>query len=130
MLIVDTHAILWDAFEPRRLSRRSIAAIDAAEVRGELCWADISLWEMAMLAERGRFPLPLPAASTIADMAARRSVRVLPITPNIAVRANELYVLRGEPADSLIAATALENNAPIVTVDARLAALPGVRSIW
>ena len=127
MLIVDTHAILWDAFEPARVPRRIRALIEEAEARGAVCWADISIWEIAMLAERGRFPLPPPFAATIADLAARRSVRVLPITPAIAARANQL---RGEPADSLIAATALEHGAPLVTADKRIAALPGVKSLW
>lgn len=130
MVILDTHTILWDAFEPHRLSRRARSEIEAAEARGDLGWADISVWEIAMLAERRRFPLPPPFAPTIDDLAARRMVRVLPITAPIAVRAQGLYALRGEPADSLIAATALEHDATIITADRRIAELPGVRVIW
>lgn|GEM_PF-4751592 len=35
-----------------------------------------------------------------------------------------------DPADQLIAATALELDAPLVTSDGRLQTVPGLRTIW
>lgn len=83
-----------------------------------------------MLAERGRIVLPPPFDGTLRDLIARRWAVVLPITPSTAVRANGLYALRGDPADSLIAATAIEHSATLVSADERIHALAGVKVLW
>lgn len=54
---------------------------------------------------------------------------MLAITPQIAARAMQFGTLEGDPADVLIAATALVHDAVLVTADERLLALPGLRTI-
>jgi PIN domain nuclease of toxin-antitoxin system len=130
VLLLDTHVILWDAFDPARLSRRARAAIAAAARSAGIGWCDISLWEIAMLAERGRVTLPQPVAMTLGDLIARRAAAVLAITPAVAARAGGLYGLAGDPADCLIAATALETDATLVTADHRITAMPGIKVLW
>lgn len=130
MVICDTHALVWDAVEERRLSVAARRAIAAAESRGALACCDISLWEIAMLIERGRLTAKASTKEFLSTLVARRSLRVLPVTTDIAVRSQQLLALRGDPADSLIAATALEHGASLVTVDARVASLPGIEVIW
>jgi PIN domain nuclease of toxin-antitoxin system len=53
---------------------------------------------------------------------------VLPITVEIAARSVTLS-LYGDPADRLIAATAIEHDAPLVTTDERLLACADVRTL-
>lgn len=52
MVILDSHAIVYDALDPRRLSRRAARAIEGAAAEGTLACSDISLWEIAMLVRR------------------------------------------------------------------------------
>ena len=72
-------------------------------------------------------------AAFINDLLQARHIRTLPITPEIAVLAqsDEFHTLRhGDPADRLVAATALEYGVPLVTADAELRKLRELKVIW
>ena len=85
-----------------------------------------------MLCRKGR--LALPAGITPADymdlIVQALGLAVLPITPVIATRAESGVIPHGDPADRLIAATALVQGAPLITVDQQLHVVPGLRCIW
>ena len=49
MILLDTHAWIWLAAEPERLSRRASSAIRRAARSGEIAIASISLWETTMI---------------------------------------------------------------------------------
>jgi predicted nucleic acid-binding protein len=55
---------------------------------------------------------------------------VLPVTLDIAVRAAEFQETLRDPIDCLIAATALINDAPLVTKDDRIRRSGVVATIW
>ena len=129
MLLLDTCAIIYDALEPERLSPKSLKAINAAERSGDLICSDISLWEIAMLVQKDRLNPGTDAATFIRLALMARSIEVLPITPEIAARSSEID-LHGDPADRIIAATALENNTPIVTSDRRLLKARNIPTLW
>ena len=120
--ILDTHAWIWWIDRDRRLGSKVIDALDAlaAEARPLLC--DISLWEVAMLVERGRLSFSIPFAEWLEAAAHPRTVRVVPITPSIA---EELIALppsfHRDPADRVIVATSRVLAAPLVTRDRRIA---------
>lgn len=130
MILLDTHAMIFDALAPERLGEAARAAIETAAKRGRLACADISLWEIAMLIARGRLELESEARPFIEDLLLARRMRVLPITPEVAVLAQSKEFAHGDPADRLIAATALHQRCPLVTADKRLQDLPGVATIW
>lgn len=130
MILLDTHVLIFDALAPERLSARALAAIEQGAARGELAWADISLWETAMLVARGRISPAVDAQPFIEDMLLARRVQVLTISPEIAVLAQDPAFTHGDPADRLIAATARRHGVPLVTADEKLRGLPGVTSIW
>jgi PIN domain nuclease of toxin-antitoxin system len=130
VLLLDTHVLLWDAFEPRRIARRIRAEIERAESAGTLWCADITLWELAMLLERGRVTAPVPAERLIPDLLDRRGIRVASISAPVAMRSAQLLALGGDPADSLIAATAIVHDGQLVSADARIRAMPGLRVLW
>ena len=60
--ICDTHILLFWAHEPERLSSPARQAVELGRNKGELAIADITLWELALLYERGRLVL-LPDVS-------------------------------------------------------------------
>ncbi len=129
MIVLDTCILLYEALETRRLSAKALRAIRAAESANELCCCDISLWEIAMLTEAGRLKLDVAVAPFIEAALALRGVRVLPISAEIAALSNRLG-LHKDPADRLIAATAVNRGARLVTSDEKLLNADAVPTIW
>ena len=131
-IICDTHIPLFWANAPSRLSRCAAAALEKGRQDGQLAIADISLWEIALLHERGRLRLPddVPAVEYLSRLLQALRLNVLPITANIAVLSRSSLFQHGDPADRLIAATALHGGWPLITADEKLRALPDLHCIW
>ena len=79
-----------------------------------------------MLAASGRIRVRLALESWIADMADDPAITVLPLTPASAARSVGLAGLPRDPADRLIAATALCHGLTLLTSDERIGAWGGV----
>lgn len=121
MILLDTNALIFDALQPDRLSRAARRKIQRAHAEGRLACCDISLWEVAMLVSKDRFQPGVPAVEFLDLALTARSIEVLPIEPEIA----DLSVSFGnevnlDPADRLIAATAVYHRATLITTDTNL----------
>ncbi len=127
MVVLDTHAFVWWVAKPTHLAAGARRAIAASSRRGV---AAISLWEVAMLVERGRLKLDRDVGDWLSDAVAEEGVEVLELSPEIAVRSTRLArSFHGDPADQLIVATAMVHGCPLVTRDERIARFAGVRTI-
>ena len=93
--------MVFDALEPRRLSRRAKQALAEGTESRSLACSDICLWELAMLAARGKIDARGDTAAFINDLLQARYIRTLPITPEIAVLAQSDAFRHGDPADRL-----------------------------
>ena len=130
VIILDTHALIYDALAPARLSARARKAIEHAFAARELACCDISLWEIAMLVARDRLDPGMDARQFLDDLVSARRLHVLPITPEIAVLSQSDAFSHGDPADRLIAASALLHRAPLVTSDTKLRKLREIATVW
>lgn len=131
MLLLDTCAMVFDALDPARLSKKAALAISTADDVGTLACCDISLWEIAMLIEKKRLDPGTDTHTFISLVLAARNIRVLPITPEVAAGSAQAdFCPHGDPADRIIAATALLNKAKLVTSDRKLATVTGLQIIW
>jgi PIN domain nuclease of toxin-antitoxin system len=120
VILLDTHIFLWMCLEPERLPQPIANAIAAEQTLGV---AAISLWETAMLVQRGRVSIPGPSLREwLRKMLFPPKLRLLPLTPEIASISGTLD-MHGDPADRLIAATALEYGCRLATADSRLMGL-------
>ena len=110
------------------LSRRSAKAIDASKA---ISICAISCWEVAMLVAKKRLTLDRDVEVWI-DLALKLpNVRLLPLTPSIAVRSTRLAPdFAGDPADCMIAASALEFGCPVVSKDERIRKYSALSVIW
>ena len=108
-----------DAGGSVRLGPRATAAIEAAVSAGEAAFSAISVWETAMLVREGRYALDIPIDRWCADLIAAGLVEA-PLDAVAAGQAAGLPDLHEDPADRMIAATAMRLGAQLVTPDARL----------
>jgi PIN domain nuclease of toxin-antitoxin system len=116
--VLDTHAWIWWVNHEARLPAAVIEYLDALPPgqRPRVC--DISLWEVAMLVERGRLVLTVSLSDWLEAAAHPRSVEVVPVTPAIAAEAAALpTTFHRDPADRLIVATCRVLKAPLLTHD-------------
>jgi PIN domain nuclease of toxin-antitoxin system len=116
--LLDTHAWIWWVDQDARLGAKTIAVLDSLsrDQRPFLC--DISLWEVAMLVERGRIELDLPLGEWLDAAAHPRSVQIVSITQRIAVAVASLPdSFHRDPADRLIVATSRALGIPVLSHD-------------
>jgi PIN domain nuclease of toxin-antitoxin system len=120
-LLLDTHVWLWAVAGGLQLSAEARAAIGMAVGRGGLRISAISLWEIALLASRGRIVLSKPASLWLEEALAEPGPSIEPLTARIAVESCELpEVFHADPADRMIVATARVTNAKLMTRDRRI----------
>jgi len=122
--------LIFDALTPERLSVAARAALESGEADGALACADISLWEIAMLVGKGRLDPGADSATFCRLALDARSVRVLPITPAIAMTSTRLNLPQGDPTDRLIAAAAVVHGVELITIDERLRDCEAVTTLW
>ncbi|MDP9323035.1 MAG: type II toxin-antitoxin system VapC family toxin [Acidobacteriota bacterium] len=116
--LLDTHAWIWWVDQDARLGAKTIAVLDSLprDQRPFLC--DISLWEVAMLVERGRLELDLPLGEWLDAAAHPRSVQLVSISPRIAAAVASLPdTFHRDPADRLIVATSRALGLPVLSHD-------------
>lgn len=117
-LLLDTHIFLWSLLDPEKLSNRVARALIAP---GNGLWlSSISLWEIAILAEKGRVQLNSPVKTWVDTALKACPVREAPVDHSIALASRLINLPHQGPADRFIAATAAVRNLILVTADGKL----------
>lgn len=121
-LVLDTHVWIWTVEGDRdRLNARAVTAIERASRRADVLVSVISVWEVALLAAKGRLALAMSVDEWVAAALRAPGVRLLEITPSIAVDSTRLPGDPvGDPADRLLIASARSVHARLVTCDAAI----------
>ena len=129
MILLDTHVLIWLAFEPAKLSKTASEAIRASSRTGGLGISAITLWEAAWLVTHGRVDFTGTAEAFLEEISSRTSV--FHISPRIAVLANQFPpTYSSDPSDRLIGATALAEGIALVTKDKTIRAFKQIKTIW
>jgi PIN domain nuclease of toxin-antitoxin system len=130
MILVDTHVVVWLAFDRDQISRKARGAIDDARKNGDgLAISDITLLELATLASKGRIHLDITLESFLEEVEAR--FVVLPIGSRACARAMGFPAgYPKDPADRIIGATALVEGLLLITADREIRRSRTVQTIW
>jgi len=130
VILVDTHIVVWLAFDKHQLSKKARAAIDDARKNGDgLAISDITLLELATLASKGRVQLGISLESFLQEVESR--FVVLPMSGRACARAVGLpATYPKDPADRIIAATALVEGLSLLTADHEIIRSKVLRTIW
>lgn len=131
-IICDTHALIYYADGADRLSTTAKAWIEKGKQNKQLACSDMSLWEIGMLLNKGRLNQYYGSGieDYISDIIDALHLTVLPITPRIAELAQSSEFMHGDPADRIIAATAISHNATLITADGKLQQIKSLKWAW
>jgi len=89
------------------------------------------LWEIAMLLQKGRVQVDVDSLAFINLVLQANNTLVRAISPQIAVLATQFpAAINKDPADRLIAATTVAENATLVTADRNLQNTSIIPTLW
>jgi PIN domain nuclease of toxin-antitoxin system len=126
VIILDTHIWVWWVHDESKLTHAQLELIKNNEVDG-IGISAISLWEVAKLVEHKRLILPCPLIEWFEQALSYPGVRVLELTPEIALESTQLPgEFHLDPADQIIVATARVQDCPLVTSDEKILHYPHV----
>ena len=116
MIALDTH--IWFYFVndgPEDFSPEAQKSISDSEVLGV---SIISCWEIAMLVAKERLRLSIDVQDWITRALSYKGIKLLELTPEIAVLATRLPgEFHKDPADRIIAASCLKLGLALLTLD-------------
>jgi PIN domain nuclease of toxin-antitoxin system len=109
------------------MSPTALRTLDEAD---EIGISMISCWEVALLVAKGRLELDRDVSLWVTQALEIPKVKLLDLSPAIAIASTRLEWLHDDPADRIIVATAMTHRAPLVTKDRRIRSFRSVKSIW
>ena len=109
---------MYSALEPNRLRKRIQTALVAPA--NELWLSPISIWEVLLLAEKGRVAIDGDPRGWIEAAWSRAPMHEAPISHEVAMRSRAIDMPHQDPADRFLAATAQTYELTLVTDDKNL----------
>ena len=117
-LLLDTHIILWSAAEPEKLSQNIIE--DFKNDSNELWFSPISVWEILLLAEKGRISLGADIEKSVREIFRKMPLNEATLNHEVAIQSRFVRLPHQDPADRFLAATAIVYDFILVTADSRI----------
>lgn len=117
-ILLDTCAIIWLA-QAKSLSRLATERLnEARDTGGQTCISPISAWEIGGLVSRGRLQISATPQHWFARMFDAPNVRLVEMSPDLLIASSFLPGKPPrDPVDRIIAATARDLGATVVTRD-------------
>jgi len=124
-LLLATHIWLWTLPDSKRVGRRVRHELN--NPANELWLSPISTWEALMLNAKGRIRLTGDLTNWV--QRATAPMHEAPLTHEIALAAQQLVLVRQDPADRFLAATAMILDLTLVTADKDLLGLGEIATL-
>ena len=126
-VLIDTHYVLWAAINSKRIepwARKLLADLD-----NEIMVSAASVYEISLKVRCGKLPEAVEFENDlIENIESRLGYTLLPLELESMMRAARFEGPHADPFDRMIAAQAIQNNLPVLSVDPRLDAF-GVRRL-
>lgn len=130
MILLDTNALIWWSTAPEKLSKKARKIIDDTIKKEEILVSSISVWEVYLLMKKNRVGFFIDVDSWLEKLESLEFVKFVPVDNKIASQSVKLDFENPDPADRIIAATALTFGAKLITADKKMLGYSHVQSIW
>ncbi|MGD8229669.1 MAG: type II toxin-antitoxin system VapC family toxin [Desulfobacteraceae bacterium] len=117
-LLLDTHIILWSAADPEKLSENISDELESHS--NELWYSPISVWEILLLAEKGRIRLESDIVESVRDIFRKIPLKEAVINQEVAIQSRVIQLPHEDPADRFLVATAVVYDLTLITADSRI----------
>lgn len=125
MYLLDTHALLWALYEPKKLPTQTAKTI----VDSDTVFASIaSLWEIAIKQGIGKLEIDCPI-STIVSLCEQKDIGILRIKIEHLELLKMLPQIHRDPFDRLLIAQAQTENLTLITKDEQIAKYD-INTLW
>jgi PIN domain nuclease of toxin-antitoxin system len=124
LLLLDTHTVIWLLEDSPKLGRKANRACDDALAVNELAVPSIAFYEVGRQIRRGRLEISTSVRDFRTNVLAL-GIREIALSAEAAIRASEIDNLTRDPIDRLIVATAIVEDAVLLTADGSLLDWPG-----
>ena len=129
--LLDTHTWIWWNMNPTNLSDKVRQLITDSEKYSELLLSAISPWEFCKLLEKKKLGISCSTEEWLKEALDMPKFRLVELTPIIAYRSTSLpQPFHNDPGDQIIVATAREENAILLTKDAKIQQYSHVKTLW
>jgi PIN domain nuclease of toxin-antitoxin system len=125
--LLDTHALLWAAFNKDLLSPRARRIIQSPA--NEILVSAASAWEISTKVRIGKMPHARILAEEFVPRITTAGYLLLPISIEHALRAGRLVGDHKDPFDRMLAAQAIHEDIPLISNYDQLDAF-GARRVW
>jgi PIN domain nuclease of toxin-antitoxin system len=126
-VLLDTCALLWLTNNDKALPRRARTALQEATIAYV---SAVTAWELGLKTSKGKIALPEVLEAWLPRVLLRHGLTELPLGHKAAIRSTALPPLHLDPADRMLAATALEHDLTLLTPDPLIRQYPGVKTLW
>jgi PIN domain nuclease of toxin-antitoxin system len=116
LIVLDTHALLWMDCNDPMLGPQPRVLIENARRSDVVAVSAISFWETALLADRGRIVLPVPAEDWRIDLL-QAGLCEIAVDGRVALHATRPEGLDRDLTDRFTVATSLQLGATPVIAD-------------
>jgi PIN domain nuclease of toxin-antitoxin system len=114
-VLLDTHALLWAIFEPKRLSRTARQTLESPQTN--VFVSSATAWEVATKTRLGKLPIGQALVDAYPRYLARLTATELPVNSAHALHAGAYRNAHRDPFDRILAAQAEIEDLPFVTCD-------------
>lgn len=128
IVLLDTHVWFWHLMEGHLLSVHAKKAIKSSST---LLVSAISCLEIANLVKKNRVSLSVDLKQWMTEALKEDRIALVHLMPNISVLSTQLPgEFHKDPADQILAATAITYSCPLITKDKNLQNYPHIKTIW
>ncbi|WOS67175.1 MULTISPECIES: type II toxin-antitoxin system VapC family toxin [Sinorhizobium] len=126
-VLLDTHAWAWSLTGDARLSAKATALITEA---ASVFVSPISFFEIGQKVRIGKWPEMKPFVNDLPNLLVEQGGRIAALAPEICLKGATLEWEHRDPFDRLLAASALDLGAPLISADEVFDTLPAVKRLW